>query len=198
MRNYIGLAYQFFNLTREAINEMVKQGNYTMNISDPQPDEEQSWKTYEEQTRWNDFNIGVPILFNFYHGLELFMKGLLQELGNEEKMTSHKLTDLESRLKNKTLGIPESMLDILNLHLSNRSPFHEFFVTNNLGIDNFYELLKYPESKKGQEFFFWDIRGQEQQGLKKFEEIKKATIVLKEEVIKWNKNKNSMQSGSLT
>jgi hypothetical protein len=191
MKNYIGLAYQFFNLTREAINEMVEQGNYTMTFSDPEPDEEKAWKSYDEQTRWNDFSIGVPVLFNFYHGLELFMKGLLQDLGHDEKMTNHRLTDLESALKGKNPGLPESLMDILNLHLSSRSPFHNFFETNNSGIDTFYELLKYPESKKGQEFFFGDIQGQEQQGLKRFKEIRKATIDLKEELIKWNKNKNS-------
>lgn len=154
MRNYKGLVYQFFNLTREAINEMVKQGNHNVTFSDPQPNEKEGWRSYEEQTRCNDFNIGVPILFNFYHGLELFMKGLLQEQGHEEKITGHRLTDLECALKRKTPGLPESILDILNIHLSNRSQYNDFFAKNNSGVDNFYELLKYPESKKDKSFSF--------------------------------------------
>jgi hypothetical protein len=189
MRNYIGLAYQFFNLTREAINEMEKQGNFNVTISDPNPNVEESWKIYEELTKWNDYNIGVPVLFNFYHGLELFMKGLLQKLDCKEKINNHKLTELESKLKSKIPAIPESLVDILNIHLSDRSPFHEFFKTNKSSVDNFYELLKYPESKKGKEFYFWDIQGQDELGLTKFKEIRKATIDLKEEVIKWNKSK---------
>ena len=88
--NFIGLAYQFWNLTRESVIEMEKLNNSSMIVSDfdPNQTDEESWTEYEHKTRWNDFNIGIPILFNFYHGLELFMKGLLQEIGklNDIKM----------------------------------------------------------------------------------------------------------------
>lgn len=62
---------------------MGKQGNkkLIMSLYDPNETDEQSRQNYYQKTKWNDFNIGVPILFNFYHGLELCMKGLLQEIG---------------------------------------------------------------------------------------------------------------------
>jgi hypothetical protein len=192
MKDYIGLAYQFFTITREAINEMEKQGNKSIVISDTEYNEEKSWKAYDEKTKWNDFNIGVPVLFNFYHGLELFMKGLLQELNPAVRVTNHKLTGLESKLKLAIPELPKSLLDNIKKQITSRSPFHEFFQANKLGVDKFYELLKYPDSKQGQEFCYSDIRGKEQLGLSKFQEIRKSTIDLREEFIKWKKRKNGV------
>lgn len=169
---------------------MERQGNKSIIFSDQESDEEKSWNAYIDKTKWNDFNIGVPVLFNFYHGLELFMKGLLQELNPDVRVTNHKLTELELKLKSAIPEIPESLLNILNIHLSSRSPFHNFFQTNKLGVDKFYELLKYPESLGGQEFYFSDIRGNEQLGLSKFRKIRKSIIDLKKEIIEWKRNKS--------
>ncbi len=82
--NFIGTAYQFWNLVREAINEMgkINYKNVTFSKPDPSISYEESRGKYDQKTRWNDFKIGVPLLFNYYHGLELLMKGLLQETNN--------------------------------------------------------------------------------------------------------------------
>lgn len=189
MSDYFGLAYQFFNLTRESINEMDKQGNHTMIFSDPHDISEEFWETYEKQTCWNDFNVGIPILFNFYHGLELFMKALLYELYPNQKITTHKLSSLLLQLQTGTKKLPEQLLIILENHLSDKSPFYDFFKTNGLSVDSYYELLKYPESKKGQPFYFSDIRGNENLGIEKFKRIRKAIIDLKQEIIDWNKSR---------
>lgn len=189
MSNYFGLAYQFFNLTREAINEMVNQGNFTTTFTDPQPTREDSWKLHDKLTRWNDFNIGVPVLFNFYHGLELFMKGILYKNGYHQK-TSHNLTGLLDELKSIRPEVPPDILNLLELHLSKKSPFNGFFKTNDLNVDKYYELLKYPESKKGIEFYFFDIRGKESEGLENFKVVRQTTIDLKNEIVKWNQNLN--------
>ena len=76
--NYIGITYQFWNLVRESINEMEKINNVNLLISgyDSNISDAESFEIYEEKTKWNDFKIGVPVLFNYYHGLELLMKGL--------------------------------------------------------------------------------------------------------------------------
>ena len=57
--NYLGLAYQFWTLTKESINEMEKQGNkkLIMSLYDPNETDEQSHNNYYQATRWNDFNM---------------------------------------------------------------------------------------------------------------------------------------------
>jgi hypothetical protein len=50
---------------------MNKQGNKTMIFMDGDLSEEDSDLEFNEGTKWNDLNIGIPILFNFFHGIEL-------------------------------------------------------------------------------------------------------------------------------
>lgn len=99
--NYIGTAYQFWNLVREAINEMGNINNKNVAFSKPDPSisYDESWENYDKKTRWNDFKIGVPLLFNYYHGLELLMKGLLQETNNLPQKNTHKLSDYYELIK---------------------------------------------------------------------------------------------------
>lgn len=191
MANYIGLAYQFFNLTRESISEMEKQGNKSMIFSNPIDDEELAWLQYEDKTRWNDFNVGVPILYNFYHGLELYMKGLIYSDDSAGRSTNHRLTELFEKLKAPAYSIPIRILDILERNLTERSPFHEFFERNGGNVDNYYEFLRYPESKRNIHFNFSMIRGTEEIGLYKFKEIRSDVVSLKEEIVTWNKSKHS-------
>ena len=80
MSKYISHSYNFWTLTRNSIEEMERQGNknYVVSEYSESVTEKESWQIFELQTKWNDQNIGIPILFNFYHGLELYMKGLLE------------------------------------------------------------------------------------------------------------------------
>jgi hypothetical protein len=181
MSRYISLAYQFFNLTRETINEMEKQGNDLVIVSDCEMTDDESWAKYENETRWSDQNIGVPTLFNFYHGLELLMKGLIERWGHQLK-SNHKLTELLATVK-EIPEVTDSLIEALEVHLSDGSPFFEFFQENGGNVDKYYELLKYPESKKGEKFNFQFIRGREKEGLKRLLTIRDATIKLKEEII---------------
>ena len=98
--NYIGITYQFWNLVRESINEMEKINNVSLLISghDSNISDAESREIYEEKTKWNDFKIGVPVLFNYYHGLELLMKGLLQEINVEPRKKNHKLTEYYAQI----------------------------------------------------------------------------------------------------
>jgi len=193
MANYFGVGYQFLNLTRESINEMVKQGNHTLLFSDPTPNDDDSWAKYEERTRWNDFNIGVPILFNFYHGLELILKAIIKELDIELKKKNHNLNALLDLLKNLNNSELKKIIEIFDIHLSNKSPFYDFFEQNGGTANNYYEMLKYPESKANKSFRFSEIRGNENEGLRRFLIIKQSTIELKEAIAEWmrNRNKNS-------
>jgi hypothetical protein len=189
--NYLGLSYQFWTLTKESINEMGKQGNkkLIMSLYDPNETDEQSHKNYYQKTKWNDFNIGVPILFNFYHGLELCMKGLLQEIGKLPTNKTHKLSGyFEIILENDSVFIPEIFSSIGKV-LNSENPFSDFFKSNDSNVDNYYQLLRYPESIKGNNFLHGEIRGKEQIGLKNFESIKNSCIEIENAIIKWFEKK---------
>ena len=166
---------------------MELQGNRTTIIS-KSDGERDNWDKYEELTRWNDFNIGVPILFNFYHGLELMLKGLILECGGNLEAKNHKLSNLLGKLKSSESPPSDGVIQIFDKYV-NHGPFIEFFNSNDSNIDNFYQLLKYPESMKNEQFRFYEIRGTEKKGLTRFKEIRHDIQNLREEIIKWNKTR---------
>ncbi len=189
--NYLGLSYQFWTLTKESINEMGKQGNkkLIMSLYDSNETDEQSHKNYYQKTKWNDFNIGVPILFNFYHGLELCMKGLLQEIGKIPTNKTHKLSGYFQIIsENDSVFIPEIIASIGKV-LNSENPFYDFFKSNNSNVDNYYQLLRYPESIKGNNFLHGEIRGREEIGLNNFNSIKNSCIEIENAIIKWFEKK---------
>ncbi|AUC82122.1 HEPN domain-containing protein [Lacinutrix sp. Bg11-31] len=188
--NYLGLSYQFWTLTKESINEMKKQGNkkLIMSLYDQNQTDEEFYEFYYQKTKWNDFNIGVPILFNFYHGLELCMKGLLQEIGKLPTKKTHGLTGYYNIIqKNETEFIPEILISLGKV-LNKDNTFSDFFESNNSNVDNYYQLLRYPESYKGNDFYFYgEIRGKEKVGLKNFESINDSCVEIEKAIIKWLK-----------
>lgn len=150
--NYIGFAYQFLQMARESINDMEKQGNSTSiwyDASDQKKTRyEDDWEEYELKTRWNDMNVGVPILFNFYHGLELYMKGLLQTQNLLPPKKNHDLVKLYQIIRANQDKFTSEIIVLLEKHLGSENPFNEFFSDNSLTPDKFYHCLKYPEDLK--------------------------------------------------
>ena len=168
--NYIGLSYQFLNLAKEAINEMEKQDNRTLTLSDAKENKDDSWSEYENNTRWNDMNVGVPILFNFYHGLELMMKGLTFEVSKDVKL-DHNIESIYKNLASMPDGISNELISLFSKYIVDDSPFHQFFKDNKSSPKDFFNVLKYPESKNKTRFSFSTIRGNEDNGLKRFIEM---------------------------
>jgi len=168
--NYIGLSYQFLNLAKEAINEMEKQDNRTLTLSDAKENKDDSWSEYENNTRWNDMNVGVPILFNFYHGLELMMKGLTFEVSKDVKL-DHNIESIYKNLASMPDGISNELISLFSKYIVDDSPFHQFFKDNKSSPKDFFNILKYPESKNKTRFSFSTIRGNEDNGLKRFIEM---------------------------
>ena len=72
--SFLTLSFQFFSLVQNSLKETISQGNAWILTSDSELDFEE----YAEETKWSDHQIIIPLLFNFYHGLELFLKGLLK------------------------------------------------------------------------------------------------------------------------
>lgn len=189
--NYIGITYQFWNLVRESINEMEEIQNANLIISGHNPNisDTERWQEYQEKTRWNDFNIGVPVLFNYYHGLELLMKGLLQDANVLPKKKSHKLTDYFDQIVENRHKFSTQIINSLGEFLNSDNPFEKFFTENKGSVNDFYVMLRYPAPiKENLHYVFRHIRGSDKQGLEKWLLLRNNTIEIKKAIEEWKKN----------
>jgi len=183
--NYITIGYNFLKLSVNSIEEMEKQENKSAIFSDGGKSEEDSWHEFEQRTKWNDQNIGIPVLFNFFHGVELILKGLILHCDGEINEKTHKLTGLLEKLK-QTANHPNSLTNHFHQILSNNG-FEPFFEQNGKNVDSFYELFKYPELKTGEDIKFTFIRGKEGIGLERFQRLKELASSIRTEIIEWKK-----------
>jgi len=150
---YWTIGAQFLRLVHESCDELINSGNKHVVLTDsPLPPEE-----YGELTRWSDHSVGIPVLFNFFHGIELVLKGFLAANGKVPR--HHRLTDLlrdfEAYYPNTALG---ASLDSSIRKIGSDTPFGRFLGANSIQIDSWYESLKYPESNSGQLFTHFDLK----------------------------------------
>jgi len=180
--DFIGLGYNFLQLTINSIEEMEKQGNKSLLFFKGNLSDDELKSRYDDKTKWNDNNIAIPVLFNFYHGVELVLKGLILRCGGQFP-NKHKLSFFIDELS-KTPNPPSNNLinhfkTILSFDLNN------FFNSNNKSVDSFYESFKYPQYKNGESSIFKDIRGLDSEGLKLFIKIKDLAVQVKIEIMDW-------------
>lgn|SRR5690554_275035 len=182
--NYITIGYNFLQIAINAIGEMKKQGNKTTLIMKGGLTDDEAWAEYDELTKWNDNNIAIPVLFNFFHGSELILKGLILHCGGDLGTKNHKLSDLLLKLKNCPSPPHKNVLDHFDKIIKDNG-FEGFFIEHNTSTDSFYEIFKYPEFRNGNEIKFWMVRGNEKAGLEKFQAIATLASGIKTEIIKW-------------
>jgi hypothetical protein len=122
---------------------MEKQGNHHTIITHGNSSEQESWVNYEEKTKWNDNNIGLPVLFNFYHGIELIIKGLTLELTSLKLKKKHSLSILLSNLEKCENALEDNLQTVLK-EILKYDP-NGIFKKNDTSIDRYHVLLRYPE-----------------------------------------------------
>ena len=188
--NYIGITYQFWNLVRESINEMEKINNVNLLISSYKPkiSDKERREIYAEKTKWNDFRIGVPVLFNYYHGLELLMKGLLQEINAVPRKKSHDLTEYYAQIIFNQNKLTPEIIKTTGQFLKKANLFEKFFTDNGSSVDKFYIMLRYPGPVNGNVHFdFQHIQGTDKKGLEKWLSLRDNTVEIKKEIENWKK-----------
>ncbi|WP_444945666.1 HEPN domain-containing protein [Microbulbifer sp. VTAC004] len=183
-----GLASNFWQLTLNVSNELISSGN-------PDSMQYRGWgwpskeehKEYEELVKWSDLNIVEPILFNFYHGIELSLKALIRakntEIDNIHKLSKllQKVTDLY--IDSDFIDFYEKYVNLIGIHEILRNFCNESGIT----MDLYYQSLKYPVSTKGVEFNHTVLRYQGEDGVALFQEIyedlSKVRKVVKQKII---------------
>jgi uncharacterized protein YfkK (UPF0435 family) len=128
------------------VEQMQTSGNKWSIPSDVNENEsqEEEEKRLNEIFKRNDNNIGIPVMFNFYHGLELFMKGLLEQEDISLDKTNHNLKDLYKIIKENESRYPVSLIQVLKRHICEASSYNPFFKDNGITVNQFYLRLKYP------------------------------------------------------
>ncbi|OEF97218.1 hypothetical protein BHF71_11190 [Vulcanibacillus modesticaldus] len=142
---------QYLNTSKILLDKMVETGNKHTVISD----KEISWIEYENLTKFSDFNVLIPTLFNFYHGLELIIKGMLR-LHNAEFKPEHSFENLLTKLKlsDKTNN---EYLEIISKYIEKPLKIrflNDYIQTEN--IENIYDLymsFRYPTDRSFNKFY---------------------------------------------
>jgi hypothetical protein len=155
--DYLTLGAQFLRLANRGCSELVKTGNKRVIYTEkPITNNEIS-----AQLCWSDHGVGAAILFNFFHGIELTLKAFLA-LETKPASFGHRFTEL---LKEYERHFPDTDLGQTigrNLCFDKATPLGRFLAESNLTIDDWYQGLKYPESKgKSHEHFYLKFGGSE-------------------------------------
>lgn len=144
--DYASLSLQFLSVAENCCAELVARDNAMTVVSDGSSPFD--IRAFEDITGWSDHKIAIPILFNFFHGIELTLKAFLAH--REVSAPGHKLTSLLAKFRcqygDSDLAelIGKSILGI-----DSTSPLANFLAHNNVTIDSWYQTLKYPETTKG-------------------------------------------------
>lgn len=151
--SYWTLAAQFLRLAHESCVEIINTGNKFVVISH----ESISASEFNQAVRWSDHSVGTGVLFSYFHGIELILKGFLAAIG--VKSPHHRLTDLlkdfENHFPDTELG--QAISNALPI-AGEDSPMGRFLASNSIHIDDWFEALKYPESRKGAAFDHFDLK----------------------------------------
>lgn len=174
----------FLQLAENCAGELVKRKNSTSFMYDGWDWPEEG--VYEEHTKWSDVNIAQPVLFSFYHGIELTLKSLLLakkiDYGKIHKL-SKLLDSVESNYGN--IDILEFYFKYIRVDRLHRI-LADFCKNSGVDMDMYYQSLKYPSSTKGGKFEHSVLRYNGEEGCELFGDIEKDVLDFK------NKLKNTV------
>lgn len=184
--NFLTHSLKFLSLVTNVLEECAKQGNLHFLSEKEISWEEFSWEKYHQITKWSDFNI-FPILFNFYHGLELLMKGFLILVENYNLKPAHNFEKLFKSFKSYYPSQAE-ILRILTKYLeidSMPAILSEWLKDNTLTITQLHQFLEYPFNVGfSKNIDYSKLKYREEKGLELVKEIVRDIEVLQIEVVK--------------
>ena len=188
--HFLKLSHNYLSLVRNALEEAIKQGNVFVVIKNHKISE----KELTEETKWSDFNIIVPILYNFYHGLELLMKGSLILIKDYNFKKTH---DIKKLLNDFCTNYKKDIeiIKILNKYADiNLMPkiLSKFLKENKINVNEFYIFLRYPlDVRNKKRFSYYRLHGNEEEGLNLFKEIVSDIDILIPKIVKLYREKEN-------
>jgi hypothetical protein len=144
------MGLKYLHLVRVTAEQVVDAKNKTVATwwGDRTPEEEAS--ELDRQTKWSDARLIEPLLFNFYHGLELLLKGFVLWAAGMDTKLDHRMTRL---LESFMAAFPNEheLTKVFQKYITRSAMtelLSEYLEQNGLSVDNFYESLRYPFDRK--------------------------------------------------
>ncbi len=143
--SFLLLSEDYLHTARMIFTELKSSGNKCVVVSD----REITPEILEEETKWSDYNVLIPGLFLFYHGLELILKGLLSLKGH--KVEGHGIEKLYMEFSKAFNGEKEILSIIKKYAYINKdsSELIKKLVAENPDINStqkLYQAFRYPSS----------------------------------------------------
>lgn len=172
-----GLCFNFWHLVSNSVDEMIKSGNQNSLMYEGFHNPTES--EFENHIKWSDSRVAEPVLFNFYHGIELSLKALIAAKG-QDSPANHKLSKLAqsvAELYNDTKlnDFYSRYIETPRLH----AVLREFCQHSKSDMDLFCQSFKYPSSRQGVTFNHPALHSQLEQGLELFAGIKNDIELIK-------------------
>lgn len=143
-------------------------------------------EVYRDITRWSDFRIFIPVLFNFFHGIELLLKASHYKIELPDKNPDHRLSSWFQKFKTN-YPAASIMQEVFQKYLTptkdNCEVLSKFYESNNLkDSDSFYEIFKYPTDKRFEvDLNYGDLRNLGKEGIKFFSQLIADIDILRRE-----------------
>jgi len=143
------LSDQYYDLVTTVFTETIKGGNINTYIGSEREDIQDH---YKKITRWSDFNIILPLLFNFFHAIELNLKGLLFLTSDAEKYSkpTHNLSVLLGEFSSSYKS-ESKLIDLFRFYIHpdhNCNLLYNFYLDNDIKDSSvIYEIFRYPSDR---------------------------------------------------
>lgn len=162
---------KYWNLSKGVCEHIIRGRNKYILTSDREID----LNEFLRKTKWNDVNMVIPLLFNFYHGVELMLKGfILLSEGSGTKLDHH-ISELYQKFK-KHYPNQEELVTLFGRYVD-KSLMPQllcgFLNQNKLSVNRFYESLRYPfNNNLSQEYQHFVLKYQGPEGLQFYRSLK--------------------------
>ena len=165
------LGIQYLHLA-QSVAEMISEAGNPQALCYDGNDWDEIDRRFRKATNWTDYNLGVPVIFNFYHGIELILKGLL--VATDQGSKNHKITAQLQTVK-ESCG-KEDFLDFAGKYLSPETVpeiIKRFIDLSEANIDEWYQAYKYPDNITGdKQYLHHTLMRQGEDGAALFAELK--------------------------
>jgi len=190
---------QYITMVTNTLEMAIKSGNPSVIISDRYITEQD----LINKTKYCDYSIVDPLLFLFYHWVELVLKGFLLVLVEEDpetkkpdtkKIAHHNIIKLLKQFKENY----SNEKDIINFFekytKKNDMPnvLKIFFNKNNLSVKNYYNFFRYPLDKNFNiKYDYSSIQYTNKEGLAFFNDLLKDINKYKKHIVKLGRDLNN-------
>jgi len=144
--SFWSMGLKYLHLVRVTAEQIVSMKNKTVATWWGERTPEEEAKELDRQTKWSDARLVEPLLFNFYHGLELLLKGFTLYKSALNPKLDHRLTVLLASFMKEYPGEVD-LITAFQKYLAERTMpkmLRDFLKKNESSVDRLYESLRYP------------------------------------------------------